>query len=92
MNTLRVVAISTELAEAVRKNTKDPQFGFPVHTAEAGEDCPADIASIGSRSARSEPRFSRWIRSRVWKNCRYPGRFTFMRMVVRDIRTMPESR
>jgi hypothetical protein len=37
MNTIRVAAISTELAEAVRKNAKDPQFGFPVYTAEAGE-------------------------------------------------------
>ncbi len=65
MNTIRVAAISTELAEAVRKNTKDPQFGFPVYTAEAGEGriALADTASIGSRSARSEPRFSRWIRS-----------------------------
>jgi Protein of unknown function (DUF1203) len=40
MNTIRVAAISTELAEAVRKNAKDPQFGFPVYTAEAGEGLP----------------------------------------------------
>jgi hypothetical protein len=40
MNKIRVVAISTELAEAVRKNANDPQFGFPVYTAEAGDCLP----------------------------------------------------
>lgn len=40
MNSLRAVAIPTELAEAVRKNAKDPQFGFPVHTADAVKGLP----------------------------------------------------
>jgi Protein of unknown function (DUF1203) len=40
VNSLRVVAIPTELAEAVRKNATDPQFGFPVHTAGAGAGWP----------------------------------------------------
>jgi hypothetical protein len=40
MNSIRVVAISTNLADAIRKNPNDPQFGFPVHTAPAGEGLP----------------------------------------------------
>ena len=40
MNSIRIVAIPSELAEAVRKNAKDPQFGFPVYTAEVGEGLP----------------------------------------------------
>jgi hypothetical protein len=40
MSGIRVVAIPTELAEIVRERTKDPQFGFPVYTAPAGEGLP----------------------------------------------------
>jgi hypothetical protein len=40
MNSIRVVAISTDLADTIRKNSTDPQFGFPVHTAPAGEGLP----------------------------------------------------
>ena len=40
MNSIRVVAISTNLADAIRRNRNDPQFGFPVHTAPAGEGLP----------------------------------------------------
>jgi hypothetical protein len=40
MNSIRVVAISTNLADTIRKNSTDPQFGFPVHTAPAGEGLP----------------------------------------------------
>jgi len=37
---LRVVAIATELAEIVRQKTTDPQFGFPVYTAQATQGLP----------------------------------------------------
>jgi hypothetical protein len=40
MSGIRVVAISTELAEVVRERTTDPQFGFPVYTAPAGAGLP----------------------------------------------------
>jgi hypothetical protein len=40
MLSIRVVAIPTELAERVRKEAKDPRFGFPAHTAAAGEGLP----------------------------------------------------
>jgi hypothetical protein len=40
MSSIRVVAISTALAESVRKKGKDPQFGFPVYTAPAGGGLP----------------------------------------------------
>jgi uncharacterized protein DUF1203 len=40
MPSIRVIAISTNLADAVRKNTSDPQLGFPVHIAPAGEGLP----------------------------------------------------
>jgi hypothetical protein len=40
MNSIRVVAISTYLADAIRKNPNDPQFGFPVHTEPAAEGLP----------------------------------------------------
>jgi hypothetical protein len=40
MRSIRVVAIATELAETVRKETRDPRFGFPAHTAVAGEGLP----------------------------------------------------
>jgi hypothetical protein len=40
MNAIRVVAIPTELAETVRRSKTDPQFGFPVYTAPAGDGLP----------------------------------------------------
>lgn len=40
MSSIRVVAIPTELAQAVRQKATDPQFGFPVYTAAAGEGLP----------------------------------------------------
>jgi hypothetical protein len=40
MSSIRVMAISTALAESVRKKPTDPQFGFPVHTAPAGAGLP----------------------------------------------------
>jgi hypothetical protein len=40
MSGIRVVAIPTEFAEIVRKNATDPQFGFPVYIAPAGEGLP----------------------------------------------------
>jgi hypothetical protein len=55
MNSIRVVAISTNLADAIRKNPNDPQFGFPVHTAPAGEGLPCrhclDWIAEGKRAA-----------------------------------------
>lgn len=40
MNSIRAVAIPTKLAELIRKNPTDPQFGFPVHIAPAGAGLP----------------------------------------------------
>jgi hypothetical protein len=40
MSSIRVIAISTALAESVRQKTTDPQFGFPVFTGPAGEGLP----------------------------------------------------
>ena len=40
MSTIRVMAIPSKLAEAVRKEKTDPQFGFPVYSAPAGEGLP----------------------------------------------------
>lgn len=40
MSSIRVVAIPTELAETVRREARDPEFGFPAHTAIAGEGLP----------------------------------------------------
>src|ERR1700729_3349448 len=40
MSLIRVVAIPTKLAEAVRREKTDPQFGFPVYSAPAGEGLP----------------------------------------------------
>lgn len=40
MSLIRVVAIPTKLAEAVRREKTDPQFGFPVYSATAGEGLP----------------------------------------------------
>ena len=40
MNSIRTVAIPTKLADTIRKKSTDPQFGFPVHLAPAGEGLP----------------------------------------------------
>jgi len=37
---IRVVAIPTEIADAVRRTHKDPHYGHPAHTAVAGEGAP----------------------------------------------------
>ena len=37
---IRVVAISTEIADAVRRTHKDPHYGHPAHTSIAGEGAP----------------------------------------------------
>jgi Protein of unknown function (DUF1203) len=37
---IRVVAISTEIADAVRRTHKDPHYGHPAHTKVAGEGAP----------------------------------------------------
>jgi hypothetical protein len=37
---IRVVAIPTEIADAVRRTHKDPHYGHPAHTAIAVEDAP----------------------------------------------------
>jgi hypothetical protein len=40
MSPIRVVAIPTEIANAVRRAHKDPHYGHPAHTAVAGEGAP----------------------------------------------------
>ena len=40
---IRVVAIPTEIAEAVRRTQKDPQYGHPAHTGIAGEGAPCRL-------------------------------------------------
>jgi len=40
VSAIRIVAISTEVAEAVRRTGKDPQYGFPASTSAAPEDLP----------------------------------------------------
>jgi hypothetical protein len=37
---IRVVAIPTEVAEAVRTTSRDPHYGFPAHTAAIKEAAP----------------------------------------------------
>jgi hypothetical protein len=37
---IRVVAIATEIADAVRRTHRDPHYGHPAHTAIAGEGAP----------------------------------------------------
>jgi len=37
---IRVVAMPTEIADSVRKNQQDPQYGFPAHTSVAKGDAP----------------------------------------------------
>jgi hypothetical protein len=52
---IRVVAISTEIAEAVRSKHKDPRYGHPAHTEIAGEGAPCrhclQIITAGSERA-----------------------------------------
>src|SRR5271156_4981904 len=52
---IRVVAISTEIADAVRTTCKDPHYGHPAHTELAGEGAPCrhclQIIAAGSEKA-----------------------------------------
>jgi hypothetical protein len=52
---IRVVAISTEIAEAVRSAHKDPRYGHPAHTEIAGEGAPCrhclQIVAAGAEQA-----------------------------------------
>jgi Protein of unknown function (DUF1203) len=52
---IRVVAIPTEIADAVRNTHKDPHYGHPAHTEVAGEGAPCrhclQIIAAGSEKA-----------------------------------------
>ncbi len=52
---IRVVAIPTEIADAVRSTHKDPHYGHPAHTEIAGEGAPCrhclQIIAAGSEKA-----------------------------------------
>jgi Protein of unknown function (DUF1203) len=52
---IRVVAIATEIADAVRNTHKDPHYGHPAHTAIAGEGAPCrhclQIIAAGAEKA-----------------------------------------
>jgi len=52
---IRVVAIATEIADAVRRTQKDPHYGHPAYTAVAGEGAPCrhclQIIAAGSEKA-----------------------------------------
>jgi Protein of unknown function (DUF1203) len=52
---IRVMAIPTEIAEAVRRTGKDPHYGHPAHTEIAGEGAPCRhclrIISAGAEKA-----------------------------------------
>jgi Protein of unknown function (DUF1203) len=52
---IRVVAIPTEIADAVRSAHKDPHYGHPAHTEVAGEGAPCrhclQIIAAGSEKA-----------------------------------------
>ncbi len=52
---IRIVAISTEIADAVRRTHKDPHYGHPAHTEMAGEGAPCrhclQIIAAGSEKA-----------------------------------------
>jgi hypothetical protein len=52
---LRVIAISTEIAETVRRTKKDPHYGHPAHSEIAREGAPCrhclQIISAGSEKA-----------------------------------------
>jgi hypothetical protein len=52
---IRVVAIPTEIAEAVRRTHKDPHYGHPAHTEIAGEGAPCRhcLEIIGAGSAKA---------------------------------------
>ena len=40
MSAMRIVAVETAVADAVRRDGKDARFGFPVFTGNAGEGLP----------------------------------------------------
>jgi hypothetical protein len=52
---IRVVAIPTEIADAVRSAREDPHYGHPAHTAVAGEGAPCrhclQIIAAGAEKA-----------------------------------------
>jgi hypothetical protein len=52
---IRVIAIPTEIANAVRRTHKDPRYGHPAHTEIAGEGAPCrhclQIIAAGSEKA-----------------------------------------
>jgi len=52
---IRVIAISTKIADAVRSTHRDPQYRHPAHTAIAGEGAPCrhclQIIAAGSEQA-----------------------------------------
>ena len=52
---IRVVAIPTEIADAVRRTHKDPHYGHPAHTEVAGEGAPCrhclQIIAAGAKKA-----------------------------------------
>lgn len=54
MAPIRVIAISTDLAESVRKTMKDPPYGLPAHTDVAAGDAPCRhclrVISAGEKS------------------------------------------
>ncbi len=54
MATIRVLAISSELAESVRKTKKDPRYGFPAYTEVSAGDAPCrhclGLISAGEKS------------------------------------------
>ena len=55
MISTRIIAIPTEIAEAVRRTHKDPHYGHPAHTAVAGDGAPCrhclQIIAAGSEKA-----------------------------------------
>jgi hypothetical protein len=52
---IRVIAIPTEIADAVRRTHKDPHYGHPAHTEIAGDGAPCrhclQIIAAGSENA-----------------------------------------
>lgn len=52
---IRVVAIATEIADAVRRTQQDPHYGHPAHTAVIGEGAPCrhclQLIAAGSEKA-----------------------------------------
>jgi len=55
MNSIRVIAMPTEIADAVRNTHKDPRYGHPAHTEIAGQGAPCrhclQIIAAGSEKA-----------------------------------------